>query len=165
MKIKYNNPKNTFRAFSEANYVVYNKKKFLDGSSKKIKNLYCGPIVTTIILFVVVIVFNFEDKIIEELINILFFCSYIYLIIILTFYNIYKKNLKDGVFMVDKKGITDISDIIVTFPWDTVRLIGVTKNMMVIISDNPSLVFLIEPNEKLMDEILKYKEVKIIRND
>ena len=52
----------------------------------------------------------------------------------------------------------------ITFPWDSVKLIGVTKNMMVIISDSTTIMFLIEPNEELIEEILKFKDVKVIRN-
>ncbi|MBE6156305.1 MAG: hypothetical protein E7161_00970 [Firmicutes bacterium] len=165
MKFKYNIPKNTFKMYGEANYVFVHQKEYLTGSNKKIQNFYIEPIVLSIILFILNIIFNFINESIADIINVIFVLCIIYLFVILISYFNYKNNLRAGELKVDKKGITDISDIIITFPWYKVKLIGITNNMMVILSESSTIMFLIEPNEELLEEILKYKEVTIIRNN
>lgn len=163
MKFKYYVPKNTFKMYGEANYVFAHQKEYLTGSTKKIKNFYFGPIMLSIILFISNLIFTFINESIADIINVLFVLSVVYNLIILVGYLNYKSNLTSGELKVDKKGITDISDITIIFPWDKIKLIGVTKNMMVIISESKTIMFLTRPNEELLEEILKYKEIKVIR--
>ena len=78
-------------------------------------------------------------------------------------YFIYRKDNHKGTIIINEDGITDKSDITITFSWDKVELIGITKNTMAIVTDSP-FVLILEPNNKILDSIKKYKDVKIINS-
>ena len=164
MKFDYKIPDQKFKMYGEANYVFMNQQKFLNGVLKKIKNFYYEPIALVIILFILNIVLRIINAPIKDVVNVIFVLSIIYLFTLFISYFNYITNLKEGVIKVDKKGITDITNIYVTFPWETIKLIGMTNNMMVILSENSQIMLLLEPQEQLLEEILKYKDIKVIRN-
>lgn len=86
----------------------------------------------------------------------------IYTIFALISYFKYKNSNHKGEIIIDKNGITDKSDINVTFSWDKLELIGLTNTTLIIVLDSP-FVIILEPNEKIISEIKKYKDVKVIR--
>ena len=78
-------------------------------------------------------------------------------------YNNYKKQIHKGSIIINKDGIRDKSDIDITFSWENIELIGVTKNTLIIIVNNP-FVIILEPNDKILSVIKKYKDIKIINS-
>jgi len=164
MKFKYNIKNNFYKMYGEANYLVINKKRYLKGFNKPITNYLTEVINIGIISMILAIISLFIKKILLNYLIILIFIIYIFYSSIALFsYLNYKKTNHKGEIIIDKNGITDNSDINITFPWDKVELVGITKNMLAIVMDSP-FVIILEPNEKIIKVIEKYKEVKIIRN-
>ena len=165
MKFKYDIKNNFYKMYGEANYLVTYKKKYMNGFNKPIKNYINNDIyltVSSVILFII-------TKLVRDL-NFLviplfmaFIVSVLLLLLSLSAYYKYKKDNHKGEIIIDENGITDNSDINITFPWEKVELIGVTKNMMAIVLDSP-FVIILEPNNKIIKEIHKYKDVKVIEN-
>ena len=164
MKFKYNINKNFYKMYGEANYLVINKKRYLKGFNKPIKNYLTEVINMGIISLFLALLSLFIKKIVLNYLVLLLFIIYIvYGYIALFSYLNYKKSNHKGEIIIDKNGITDNSDINITFPWDKIELIGITKNMLAIVLDSP-FVIILEPNLKIIKEIEKYKEVRIIKN-
>ena len=165
MKFKYDIKNNYYKMYGEANYLVANKKRYLKNYNKPIKN-YMNKDLLTFILLILLIPALYNIKGLNWCVITLFCIFILYLIIIIInfrMYLIYKKDNHKGTIIINKDGITDKSDITVTFPWDKVELIGITKNMMAIILDSP-FVIILEPNNKIIEEIKKYKDIKIINS-
>lgn len=164
MKIKYDIKNNYYKIYGEANYLAINKKLYLKNYSGKIRNVSNLLIIISVMIYLMIIVFDF--------LNITFIFNFLWLIFVVVLYLIFvflgglknfkRENLK-GEIIINKDGITDKSSIIVTFTWDKVELIGLTKNALIIITDSP-IFLILEPNEKIITEIIKYKDVKIIKN-
>ena len=165
MEFKYDIKNNYYKMYGEANYLVAYKKRYLKNYNKPIKNYLNKDLYTfllTIILIISIYILNGFNWYVLLLICI-FFLYLIILIINFRMYFIYRKDNHKGTIIINEDGITDKSDITITFSWDKVELIGITKNTMAIVTDSP-FVLILEPNNKILDSIKKYKDVKIINS-
>jgi len=163
MKFKYDIKDNHYKMYGEANYLVSQKKRYLNNKKPKIKNymnLQITKYIISMILLILSIILGLGIWVIA-----FFIISILYFFIIIlnnVSYKTYKNGCHKGTIIINEEGITDNSDITVTFSWDKVEFIGVTKNTLAIILDSP-FVLILEPNEKIIKEIKKYKDVPIIK--
>jgi len=161
MKIKYDIKNNHYKMYGEANYLVMHKKKYLNNFNKKIRNYFDLFYIITAILYLFSILI--EIDIISKFLFILSTILLFYIFMAYQAYIVYKNSNHKGEIIIDEYGITDKSDIIVSFPWDKIELIGITKNTLAIVTNSP-MVLILEPNEKIIEEIKKYKDIKVIRS-
>jgi len=163
MKFKYDIKNKYYKMYGEANYLVAYKKKYLNNYNKTIKN-YINTLFTLLFLNIILIFFwlIIGNKYIISLLIFTGLVFLFYTIFALLSYFKYKNSNHKGEIIIDKNGITDKSDINVTFSWDKLELIGLTNSTLIIVLDSP-FVIILEPNEKIISEIKKYKDVKVIR--
>lgn len=162
MKIKYD-LNNYYKMYGEANYFYCYKKQYLNGKKSKINNLHTTLIKYVIFSFLLLVLSGFiKNDIVAFFADTLFYstCIMFYFSLLIYFQN--KKYNTKGTLTINKSGITDVSTITSKISWDQIELIGLTKNVLVLLVKNSPVMILLQPNKEVLDEIKKYTDSKVI---
>lgn len=175
--ITYNYEKNYFKIVNEAYGIIAQRKKHIKKPLAK-KHTYIFVILSTILKSILIyfglslIIVMAEDILkLETVYSILgFITAYLF---VLTFYLIFKtifiylktiyimhKSDKLNI-LINENGITDYAidmDIQIFCAWDKIKRIVLTKNSIVILTNEKKLNFTLPKEEKIIEKLKKYKE-------
>ncbi len=173
MRIKYNLEKNYFKNYNEANGAICLKRKLAEKPQAKVRSYltvaytYC----LALLIFAIVLLFwssYFEFTLFMEMASFLIGAS----IFLFFFYFIWlyacsslEINSKKGEIVISEDGITDENSNgnKITFSYNNIKAIIITKNLIVFSLSMPFMFFIPNKNKtKIIKEIKKYSDVLII---
>lgn len=144
----------TFKAMGEAIYFYMKRKEFLKNDGKNHIRNY----------FFILLILGIAIGTAFGMINMSVFIVYLLFFVVVTFTMIKKYCYKKGgrKITINKDGIIIESNITVSLRWEQILLIGLTNNVLLILSKDSTLLITIEPREEIFNELKKYTDTKII---
>lgn len=174
MKIKYDLTNERFKYYNTAWGINLRKKIFKKNPNKKIFNYTTIGIFYFFIIIILLLVgsifiglFDLEKHIdtFSSIISLLFGILVFYYFFFFMQFLSTRKKMSSGTLVIDKDGISDISDdkITVKFGWEQIQLIAIKENEIVILSKDLLIISKLNNKDKLINTIRKYnKNVSLV---
>lgn len=166
MKVKYDLTNKFFGCFSKACFVYANKEKLKKDPNKKIKGFVQSTIELILLLALTLLVLIIAIGFLLDMLNcfeyyeqVSFCIGYLFVFIFMGLclslfeffaqYYINKKYNFSGTLVIDKEGITDMSEnLTVSAKWDKIELIAVLENEIIVVIKASSIFMVADTNNK-----------------